>query len=1099
MKKLIAILLTVCMVLPLFPAFPVLAADAPTDGYTFGNETWYYADGTLADAPRTIEAWIWVDPDGVDDIKANGNSTTVISNYNQISTYSYWHMAVKWENNTLYPFFEWRGLIDNVTTDLTRGFNFKNATITPGEWTHISIVVNGEKNYVSCYKNGQHIQNNSGNIRLGDITKNAAELPLVVGNDNRFDTPTKRMFQGKISSISLFNDVRTNAEIQSDYNNGANYNDANALAHWEFTSTSKKVVDKSGKGPDLDLSQYWLTESEMDAIRGEDFDPAYSFAVVGDIQYMTEWDAAKGTSYVSQIYKWIKDNVDTKNIEYVMGMGDVTNTNTDAEWTVAYNAIKQLNGVVPYSTINGNHDLYTGTTGSGSRVPNAEKLGPNAIDNYFGKDDTYMAQFTGDNGGLYEEGSVTNTYYKFTVGTTKWLVINLDFSPAQEILDWANQVVAAHPDYKVIMTTHGYLNVDGTPLSDEDTSGMDTTNGKPNYTNGEEMWTNFASKHENIVMVLSGHMESNNIKMKQAKGEHGNTVTQFLIDQQAIDNVYMEDGVNPLGLVAMFYFSEDGRNVSVEWYSTLYDKYFQTCNQMSFDMEADCEEQIFPWDGRPDAPRGSGTKDDPYIVESGGNLLWMSYQVDAKERVNLTNGGTVAFENTYFKQVCDIDLDGLTTRAIGYYHSSQDAIEIVAGFGGHYDGGGYKIKNGRVIQSVKAVGHGVNINWTDGLFGCIWGATIENVTLDNITIWSRGVTGGIVGRAVAPRNVDAPSDFNTISNCHILDTCRLVSQWQSGMTTSATEYGYNTRYRAGIVGAICGMAYATTIENCSSAVEFNVSGDHTLVGGIAGTAGYNTVIKNCEFTGGITLTSALERVSGSIGGIVGLYSPNLTTETMNPADDYLGTLTINNCKNSGYFNYAVDSDLPSGLELHFGGILGHAPDLGNDNDLGITILNCENTYVKTKETVLANNTNYMIGEIIGKNTAGVTPIVTDSTYVGVQKNDEADIRFAATLKGDYRDYEAIGFEFVDGDNVGEVSCKYVYSSLLAGGEKVYPSANGGDWFFCYTIEDFPVGEYDEFTVRCWTQKSGEEKKYGDSCTYSFTVESNGTIVITPLS
>ena len=39
------------------------------------------------------------------------------------------------------------------------------------------------------------------------------------------------------------------------------------------------------------------------------------------------------------------------------------------------------------------------------------------------------------------------------------------------------------------------------------------------------------------------------------------------------------------GLVAMFYFSEDGRNVQVEYYSTIQEKYFMYTNQFTFELE----------------------------------------------------------------------------------------------------------------------------------------------------------------------------------------------------------------------------------------------------------------------------------------------------------------------------------------------------------------------------------------------------------------------------------------------------------------------------------------------------------------------------------
>ncbi|MBO5270232.1 MAG: metallophosphoesterase, partial [Clostridia bacterium] len=720
----------------------------------------------------------------------------------------------------------------------------------------------------------------------------------------------------------------------------------------------------------------------MDAIRGEDFDPAYSFAVVGDIQYITEYDAANGTSHVFDMHKWIAENAVPKNIQYVMGMGDVTNRNTAEEWQVALQALTQLNGVVPYSVINGNHDLYTGTTSSSDLIPNKPQLGPTAIDSYFGANADYKAQFTGANGGLYEEGSVRNTYYKLTVGETKWLFINLDFAPTDAVLAWANGVVASHPDHKVIMTTHGYLHMDGTPISNEDSgslSGTHTDGSEKN--NGEEMWTKFVSLHENIVMVLSGHMECNNIMVNQAQGIHGNTVTQFLIDQQAVDKSYMSAEGKPLGLVAMFYFDKDGKNVSVEWYSPLRDKYYQTRNQLSFDMTAESEAPEFPWDGLPVAPAGSGTESDPYIVETAGNLLWMANQIP--HQTNLTEGGEVAFENAYFKQVCDIDLGGLNIRSIGYYHTSQSGVEKVSAFGGHYDGGGYSIRNGRIIDgSYMAYNQvGANINWCYGLFGCIWGATIENVTLDNVTVWGRSVTGGIVGRAVAPRNADAPSDFNVIRNCHVKDNCKLGTTWKTGVKLDEDEYGDNTRYRAGVLGSICGIAYATTIENCTSALHMTVDGEHSMAGGIAGMAGYNSVIDGCSFTGSITLEDNNTTVAPTFGGIVALLAPNYGTETMNAADDYRGNLIIRNCVNSGSFEYTGEA-LPEGIEMHWGGILGHAQMLEKFHaGKPYLIENCYNLYAKKVEDVMKGNENYWLGGIVGKATAGNYDAYYDSVIV----------------------------------------------------------------------------------------------------------------------
>lgn len=946
MKKFISHLLVLCIIISTLVMLPIGAA-TPTDSYTFDGDHWFFADTTLADAPRTVEAWIYVDP------QYGTQTKTIISNYNGFGGYAYWHLAVKYENSVLYPYFEWNELYNNSTSN--RKFNFRNAVITPGEWTHIAIVIDAPNSYVSCYKNGVHIQNNSASIQLNDIAKNVTELPLVVGNDNRPSaqgTGDDRAFHGKIASISLFNDIRNADEIASDYSDGADYNDENALAHWELGADSSFVKSKADKEINLSLSQYWLSEGEMDEIRGDDFDPAYSFAIVGDIQYITERDVVNGTDYTKQIHQWIANSIDSKNIKLMLGMGDITNRNTAEEWEVAYDAISLLNGKLPYTVIQGNHDIYSGTTASTDRIPNKTMLGYNGFDQYFAKDTAsatdYIDQFKGSDAGLYRSGSVANSWYSFKAGSTDWLIISLEFAPNDDILEWANQVVSSHPDHKVIMTTHGYLHMDGTPISNEDSGSLigDTKN------NGEEMWTKFASLHENIVMVLSGHMESNLIRINQAKGVNGNTVSQFLIDQQTVDSKYMDNGEKPLGLVAMFYFDKDGRNVSVEWYSTLHDKYFQTENQISFDMEAECEEQSFTWNGLSIAPKGSGTKNDPYLVENGGNLLWMANQIS-------DNTATSAkFEGKYFKQICDIDLGGCVTKSIGYYHTSEGGSVKMAAFGGNYDGCGYSIRNGRI--SSFNISHGQNINWADGLFGVIYGATIKNVVLENIEIWSRGVTGGIVGRALAPLDASADESFNVISGCEIKNDCRIYAIHCNGQSVSK-DVAYGNKYHAGAVGAICGMAYATTIEGCTSAVEFSVNGDHSLAGGIVAVAGYNTVIDACAFTGGITLTDNTSKVASSFGGIVGT-AVNNESETMYVKDDTFGYLKISNCYNKGYFRYTGSESLQQ--ETHWGGIIGNASHLYDvdPSEHIFTIENCYNLYEKKSN---AKESGAWIGGLVG--------------------------------------------------------------------------------------------------------------------------------------
>ncbi len=158
----------------------------------------------------------------------------------------------------------------------------------------------------------------------------------------------------------------------------------------------------------------------------------------------------------------------------------------------------------------------------------------------------------------------------------KYLIMSLDYGAANEVLSWAGQVIGEHPGHNVIITTHAYLFEDGTTLDAGDVCPPATNGG---YNNGDHMWDKLVSLYDNIVLVISGHHPCEHIIMSQERGVHGNTVTQMLIDPQGVDQ-----RLGATGLVAMLYFSEDGRQVEVEYYSTVREQYFISENQFSFEL-----------------------------------------------------------------------------------------------------------------------------------------------------------------------------------------------------------------------------------------------------------------------------------------------------------------------------------------------------------------------------------------------------------------------------------------------------------------------------------------------------------------------------------
>ncbi len=281
-------------------------------------------------------------------------------------------------------------------------------------------------------------------------------------------------------------------------------------------------------------------------------DYAYSMAIVGDTQTLT----AKYPDTLAGLYDWIAENAESKNMKWVFGLGDITDGDTDEEWALGKANISKLDGVVPYSVIRGNHD-------------SAEKFkAAFPYSEYADKIDGSM------------NGDMLNTYQKFTVGDTKYMVVNLDWGAPDAAVAWANEVIEANPNYNVILTTHAYLNSDGTTLDSGDEGAP--TNYSSLNNNGDELWNDLVKKHENIVLVLSGHISSETVVATKATGVNGNTVTQMLIDPQTTDQNNVGSG---LGLVAMLYFSEDGKNVDVEYYSTLKGGKYLSANQFSMELD----------------------------------------------------------------------------------------------------------------------------------------------------------------------------------------------------------------------------------------------------------------------------------------------------------------------------------------------------------------------------------------------------------------------------------------------------------------------------------------------------------------------------------
>lgn len=502
-------------------------------GMTFTSTAPYVTDSPVSTVINTVEAAICFPtaPTGRGGVilgSYNGNGGSCIN----LEIYTDGHPRIYWES-------------PNGNGNIV----FDGVNVYTGKWVHLCLVRDNAKKEARCYVNGVLAQTKT----YTDATETSYSDNLAVGGDRR--SGNSMYFKGQIALIRAYSDVRTDAEIASDFTSEtvdpASLVLAYDLSTLKESGTYRIIEDKSGNGNHAKYNTGVESPLIYDKAPVTGYD--YSFAVLGDTQIVSIYDIRNGTKYFDGIYGYILDNLTSKKIKSVIGVGDIMdNKDANNEWPNAKKVIGGLFGKVPHVLARGNHDprgWYKQLTYEPYGTQFKEKYGD----------------------------SVSNAYLTFTAGGNKYLVMALDYGVTDEALEWANGIIAANPDHNVIITTHGYMEADGS-LTDKN-GAHPATNDHSDGNNGVDIWNKLLKKHKNIVLLLCGHISTDTIVMRQDKGDHGNVVTQIMVNSQ---NYEANNG--PMGFVTMFYFSNGGSKVTVEYYSTVKEAYFLEDNQFTFEL-----------------------------------------------------------------------------------------------------------------------------------------------------------------------------------------------------------------------------------------------------------------------------------------------------------------------------------------------------------------------------------------------------------------------------------------------------------------------------------------------------------------------------------
>ena len=264
-------------------------------------------------------------------------------------------------------------------------------------------------------------------------------------------------------------------------------------------------------------------------------------------------------TYLEQCPEVFDSQVDW--LDAVFQVGDLTQDNSPVEWAYMQKAFHRISQAgIPYSVVWGNHDI-------GSKPGKFSDVHNTAMANkYFPLSDYMQKNYWG---GSADGKTLDNYYINFRSGDTDWMVLNLEFGPSDEALQWADSIVGIHPDKLVILNTHAYLYCDSTLHDGKDWwrpqgYGIGKELGRT-VNDGAGIWKKLLLRHRNVIAVFCGHVLKSGVGTLVSIGKEGNKVYQMLANYQRGVEGSRLGGEGYLRIVT---FNRKTREIDVKTYST---------------------------------------------------------------------------------------------------------------------------------------------------------------------------------------------------------------------------------------------------------------------------------------------------------------------------------------------------------------------------------------------------------------------------------------------------------------------------------------------------------------------------------------------------
>lgn len=289
---------------------------------------------------------------------------------------------------------------------------------------------------------------------------------------------------------------------------------------------------------------------------------------VGDVwQHYSEWT---DPAHAARGFKWMPNGGSE------VAMSPKVHTRV-FEIPAAIKAQQLLAGKLPFSVVPGNHD-YDALWTDPAHPPRPElrQQGKRHVGGLTGFQSAFSAQsefFKGQPWYVASHDGGADSAQVFTAGACRFLHIGLQYQAPDASLAWAAGVIRRFKGLPTIVSTHDYLarsgkrNMASNPLN----SALDPMDNDP-----EMIWDEFISRHDQIFLVLSGHVGGQGFSVDRNRAGHD--VYQMMADYQGRGRTAREAGAKGDvgdGWLRLLKFRLDGPRpgIEVRTYSTHYRKY----------------------------------------------------------------------------------------------------------------------------------------------------------------------------------------------------------------------------------------------------------------------------------------------------------------------------------------------------------------------------------------------------------------------------------------------------------------------------------------------------------------------------------------------